>query len=85
MRSARLVRRPSYASLGPPNTGDKLRSSNMLGFVCFIPLFGGVVPLSELAEPSAATPPPDGSLGTFELPRSAACGSLTELARHRPR
>ena len=28
----------------PSNTGDKLRSSNMLGFVCFIPLFGGLVP-----------------------------------------
>jgi hypothetical protein len=25
----------------PPNTGVKLRSSNMFGFVCFIPLFGG--------------------------------------------
>jgi len=27
---------------GPPNTGDKLRSSiACAGFVCFIPLFGG--------------------------------------------
>ena len=26
-----------------PNTGDKLRSSNMLTLVCFIPLFDGVV------------------------------------------
>ena len=31
---------PPVESVGP-NTGDKLRSSNMLGFVCFIPLFGG--------------------------------------------
>ena len=29
--------------IGPSNTGDKLRSSNMLGFVCFIPLFDGLV------------------------------------------
>jgi hypothetical protein len=28
---------------GLSNTGDKLRSSNMLGFVCFIPLFDGLV------------------------------------------
>jgi hypothetical protein len=28
---------------GPSNTRDKLRSSNMLGFVCFIPLFDGIV------------------------------------------
>ena len=27
----------------PFNTGVKLRSSNMLGFVCFIPLFDGAV------------------------------------------
>ena len=27
----------------PHNTGDKLRSSNMLGFVCFIPLFDSFV------------------------------------------
>jgi hypothetical protein len=31
-------------TLGLPNTGDKLRSSiACAGFVCFIPLFGGVV------------------------------------------
>jgi hypothetical protein len=28
---------------GRPNTGDKLRSSNMLGFVSFIPLLDGLV------------------------------------------
>jgi len=32
-----------------PNTGDKLRSSIMLGFVCFIPLFDDVVPTCDLA------------------------------------
>ena len=37
-------------SLGSPsNTGDKLRSSiACAGFVCFIPLFGGLVALPAL-------------------------------------
>jgi hypothetical protein len=43
-RHARPFRGPAR---GPSNTRDKLRSSNMLGFVCFIPLLDGpVVPPS---------------------------------------
>jgi hypothetical protein len=36
------------------NTGDKLRSSNMLGFVCFIPLFDRVVALEAVVQPAVA-------------------------------
>jgi hypothetical protein len=32
----------AITSTGRSNTGDKLRSSNTLGFVCFIPLFAGI-------------------------------------------
>ena len=52
---------------GPPNTRDKLRSSNMLGFVSFIPLLDRLVvpphaaallPSNAVAAPTIVTPQP---------------------------
>ena len=65
---------------GPPNTGDKLRSSIACGgFVCFIPLFDGVVLLAtvvRLARPemngSGTLARPAGTNNhTFNLPKSS--------------
>jgi len=50
----RLVLPPA----GPPNTGDKLRSSNTLGFVSFIPLLGGYPHPKEANTSSASTNDP---------------------------
>jgi hypothetical protein len=47
-----LSREGSFPATGPPNTGDKLRSSiACAGFVCFIPLFDCLVILTTLRLP----------------------------------
>jgi len=40
---------------GPQNTRDKLRSSNMLGFVSFIPLLDGLVVPPTVVSPAQPT------------------------------
>jgi hypothetical protein len=49
---ARPAYRASSLQHGPSNTGDKLRSSNMLGFVCFIPLLDGLVVSPNIVKPT---------------------------------
>ena len=66
MTNDRLVR-PAVLP-GLPNTGDKLQSSNMLGFVSFIPLFDGLV-RSHGAGPTAPLTYPMG-ISTRRLPTS---------------
>ena len=58
---ASVVRVIARSSIGPHNTGDKLRSSiACAGFVCFIPLFGRTVTYETHigSPPMVATPAP---------------------------
>jgi hypothetical protein len=76
----RRVRSVSIAT-GLSNTRDKLRSSNMLGFVCFIPLLGGLaVPPSVVGQPAET---PLRSATAYMVTPTSSKLATTALARDR--